>query len=486
VQKIPSSLLNQDEINSIASKIKDAFSTNKIAPPTTTDFYKIGKLLGKGAFGKVHLGVHKLTGKLVAIKSIKKEFLTNSQSKKKVMQEFSILKLLRHDSIIRLYETFESSKHILFVIELCAGGDLLNYVRKRRKLKENHAKFVFKQIIDGLYYCHQKKILHRDIKLDNILLNGVGDIKICDFGVSKLIKLGEKITEQCGTPAYIAPEILKGAGYEGFESDIWSAGIVLYAILYGTVPFKAGNMHELHKLILTGKYTLKEDISEDARNLLKAMLEINPKKRITIQEIYNHQWLKNIDENIPMFGESEKQSILREFAYQKKDDESSSDCQFTEQNIDSTLNELTKNISTKSNILAPFNSTISHEKFEIQDSQIYPKHKIFKLKGKVKDMDCQYEKNNNCELDNGVYNKFVGNKSNNSSKSSLNNSFEENAGHCQSKESSQVLSSIIRGEEDDPSRTSMAVKITNSIGSFPTAPTLEYSIIIIQMKNSSK
>ena len=148
------------------------------APPTKPEFYKIGKLLGKGAFGKVSLGVHKLTGRFVAIKSINKQFFSDENSKNKVMKEVNILKQLRHQSVIRLFETFESDKHILFVIELCTGGDLLNYVRKRRKLKENVAKHAFKQILDGLFHCHTKSILHRDIKLDNILLNSDGDIKV--------------------------------------------------------------------------------------------------------------------------------------------------------------------------------------------------------------------------------------------------------------------------------------------------------------------
>jgi serine/threonine protein kinase len=196
--------------------------------------------------------MHKLTGKMVAVKSINKEYLTDETSKKKVMQEFSILKQMRHASIIRLYETFESNKHILFVIELCGGGDLLTYVRKRRKLTEDVAKSVFLRLVDGLNYCHAKSILHRDIKLDNILLNAVGHMKICDFGVSKIVQKGERMTEQCGTPAYIAPEIIRDRGYEGFAADVWSAGVVLFAMLYGTVPFKANNMRDLQKSIMRG------------------------------------------------------------------------------------------------------------------------------------------------------------------------------------------------------------------------------------------
>jgi serine/threonine protein kinase len=135
-------------------------------------------VLGKGAFGKVSLGIHKLTGKFVAIKSISKKMMTDEASKNKVMREVSIWKELQHPSVIQLYESFESEKHLLYVEELCAGGDLLTYVRRRRKLKERVAKFILKQILDGLHYCHSKSILHRDIKLDNILLNAEGRIKV--------------------------------------------------------------------------------------------------------------------------------------------------------------------------------------------------------------------------------------------------------------------------------------------------------------------
>lgn len=201
------------------------------------------------------------------------------------MQEVIILKRIKHKNVVRLFEYFETDKHLLFVIELCAGGDLLNYVRRRRRLKEDVAKCLFKQIIESLAYIHKKNILHRDIKLDNILLDSEGQVKICDFGVGKIVKKGEKMTEQCGTPAYIAPEILRDQGYYGFAVDIWSAGVVLYAMLYGTVPFKASNMSELQKIIMKAKYSLREDISVEARELLKGMMEKDPAKRLTISDI---------------------------------------------------------------------------------------------------------------------------------------------------------------------------------------------------------
>ena len=135
-------------------------------------------------------------------------------------------------------------------------------------------------MVSGLHYCHSKGILHRDIKLDNILLSADGEVKICDFGVSKVIRRGEILTEQCGTPAYIAPEILKDRGYEGFGVDIWSAGVVLYAMLYGIVPFRANNMNELQKMIIRADYMLQDCISKEARDMLNGLLEKDPAKRL--------------------------------------------------------------------------------------------------------------------------------------------------------------------------------------------------------------
>ncbi len=404
--------------------------------------------------------MHKLTGKMVAIKSINKEYLTDESSKRKVMQEYSILKQMRHPSIIRLYETFESSKHILFVIELCCGGDLLTYVRKRRKLKEEVARCVFRRLVDGLHYCHSRRILHRDIKLDNILLNVVGHIKICDFGVSKVVKEGERLTEQCGTPAYIAPEILRDRGYQGFAVDIWSAGVVLYAMLYGTVPFKANNMNELHAMIVKGKYTLKQGISEEARDLLRRMLECDPAKRATIGNIYRHAWMKGAEAEVTIFTDSEIESIRDEYSYAKRGRDNDTRTLFTEQNIDSTQNDLTKNITTKSVILAPFNSTVTEilENEEgkraaaERDSMMQDKRSMIKFCAKVRDIDRQYEKNNNGEIDNGVYNKLVCESSNDEGKGeSLDSSSSHDSlrdDNLEPHNSSAVLNSLASEEEN--------------------------------------
>ena len=385
------------------------FKEHNEALPTDTSFYRVGRLLGKGAFGKVNLGMHKLTGKLVAIKSIDKQYLNDESSRRKLIQEYSILKKLQHPNILRLYEIFDSTKRTLIVVELCSGGDLLNYVRKHKKLSERMTKFILKKLLEGLHHCHSRGVIHRDIKLDNVLLNEVGELKICDFGVSRIVPKDRLMTEQCGTPAYIAPEILKGDGYEGFAADIWSAGVALYAMLYGTVPFKSNNMNDLHSSILKGKYTLKKGISRKAKDLIRRMLDRNPYKRISISEILSHDWMQDVDDTISLFTDEEKSALGKQYCHTKRSNDSNS--LFTEQNIDSTIDGGLKNNTSKSVILGPFNSTRSNlqsskdyidTKFPIKD-----KREMLKFAAKARDIDRQYEKNNNGDTDNGVYNKFV-------------------------------------------------------------------------------
>lgn len=408
----------------IAGAIKDRFKKHNEAPATKANFYRIGRLLGKGAFGKVNLGMHKLTGKYVAIKSIKKSYLTDKESKERLLQEFSILKGLYHPNISRLYESFESEKHVLIVTELCSGQDLLNYIRKHKRLDENTAKSIFKSLIAGLHYCHTRRIVHRDIKLDNLLLTSKGELKICDFGVSRVVGRGEVMTERCGTPAYMAPEILRDKGYKGFGADMWSAGVVLYAMLYGTVPFKATTIKELHRLILKGKIELREDISEEARDLLRKLLERNPKRRANTSEVIRHQWMQRVN-SVPLFTEEQREALERDCWESGK----AGRCElFTEQEIDSTLDELARNNTTKSVVLAPFNTTLSEELDDsvIESEELVDKVMVLRFSSRAKDIDRQYEKNNNGDIDNGIYTKFLVSSSKQSVKdnSATNESFD--------------------------------------------------------------
>lgn len=208
---------DEDEKERISSYISSYFIKHLDDPPTTLDLYRIGKMIGKGAFGKVLLGVHKLTGMNVAIKTIEKAQLKNEHAKRKVFQEVYILKKIRSKYVVKIFEVFESSKHFLIVMEYAGGGDLLQFVKAKGRLSENEARRIFGQIIEGAIEIHTNGVLHRDFKLDNVLLDSqYSYCKVCDFGVSKLIKKGQVINEQCGTPAYLAPEIIVDRGYEGF------------------------------------------------------------------------------------------------------------------------------------------------------------------------------------------------------------------------------------------------------------------------------
>ena len=271
---------------------KESFENFNMSPNTSLDYYRLVKVIGKGSFGVVYLGIHLLTGQNVAIKTIEKRHMQDEHSKRKVLQEISIIKNLNHTNIVKLFEVFENNKYIFLVLEHVSQGDLLGFVKQKGRVEESTAKKIFAQVIAGVKHCHQNNILHRDLKLDNILLDKNFNVKICDFGVSRTMKEGLLINEQCGTPAYIAPEIINNRGYRDYFSDIWSLGIVLFAMLTGTVPFKAFNIEDLHKAIFSGKFTCPDYLTPECQNLIHAMLKLDPYSRITLDQIMNHEWLK--------------------------------------------------------------------------------------------------------------------------------------------------------------------------------------------------
>lgn len=219
------------------------------------------------------------------------------QAKKCLSQEISIMKRVNgHPNIVRLYEVVDTPQHVVLVMEFAAVGDLLRYVRQRQKLNESCAQDLFKQLLDGVFQIHRNNVVHRDLKLENVLLDAFGCLKIADFGVAAVLKkTGQRLTEHCGTPSYIAPEILtENGGYEGFPVDIWSSGVVLYAMLCGRVPFKGEHLGELKRNIIRGKFTLPAFVSESATELLHRVLAVNPKQRATLEETLGHRWLDGI------------------------------------------------------------------------------------------------------------------------------------------------------------------------------------------------
>ena len=401
----------------ISTYIKNYYTKYNKYPSTKMNFYKYGRLLGKGAFGKVNLALHVLTGRLVAIKSINKTKLVNERQRRKLQIETIIMKTLsKSNNIVKVFETYETKKHYCIVMEYICAGDLLSYIKKRGKLTEQVAKFIFKQIVLTLQYIHNHNIVHRDIKLDNILIDLDNNIKICDFGVSKIIKNNESMIEQCGTPAYIAPEILLNRGYEGFGVDIWSAGVVLYAMLSGTVPFKGNNIKDLHDLIIKGEYSPIKDISKNASHLIKSILEVDPKKRITTKDILVHPWLIDVDlnywKNQNLFTNAEY-ILLAKSNVDYRDIGNKDDMIeiFDIKNLDTNDENQNKNIKTKSFILAPFNSSIeeendnfnlNEESLDCNNNDLKIQNGLIKFNNKVKDLNRNYELNNNQEIDNGV------------------------------------------------------------------------------------
>ena len=211
---------------------------------------------------------------------------------------------MRHRNIIRLFEVLETEEDILIVMEYASGGDMLQFMKKRRSVPEPEAKKIFRQIVNSVGHCHCRSVLHRDVKLDNLLIDSAGQIKLCDFGISRIITDPRAtMHEQCGTPAYIAPEIMADKGYSGFKSDIWSMGILLFALVCGCLPFRANSIEDLKALIIEAKVKFPEQvaieggdrvdlvISPEYKDLVMKTLETCPEKRITIPEILCHPWM---------------------------------------------------------------------------------------------------------------------------------------------------------------------------------------------------
>ena len=406
------------ECDRLSSYIKSYYIKHNTYPKTKLPFYKFGRLIGRGAFGKVNLGLHILSGRIVAIKSFNKSKLeTPSKARDKIYHEVSLMRNLKHNLIIRIYETIETSQYILIIMEHISGGDLLSFVKKRTKLSEKTAKYIFRQLITALKHIHSHNIVHRDIKLDNILIDLNNNIKLCDFGVSKQIHKGMLLKDKCGTPAYIAPEILSSNddnGYEGPPVDMWSSGVVLYAMLSGTVPFKPANLHELNKIMMKGEYPPIQDISKEATHLISGLLELDPKKRFTIDKVMNHPWLmmsnnnnnnnNNSDKNeVMLFTKAEMVLLSKANVDYRCARKSEMMEHFTIKNLDTNNDKCNKNVSSKSFIFAPFNSTFtSVSEGDNEECGLEVEKEVIKFNNETQALNRIYELNYNGEIDHGV------------------------------------------------------------------------------------
>ncbi|GJP48623.1 hypothetical protein CLOM_g7914 [Closterium sp. NIES-68] len=252
--------------------------------------YRLGKTLGVGSFGKVKVAEHVLTGLKVAIKILNRRKIKSMDMEEKVRREIKILRLFMHPHIIRLYEVIETPADIFVVMEYVKGGELFDYIVEKGRLMEDEARRFFQQIVSGVEYCHRNMVVHRDLKPENLLLDTKGNMKIADFGLSNVMRDGHFLKTSCGSPNYAAPEVISGRLYGGPEVDVWSCGVILYALLCGSLPFDDENIPNLFKKIKGGVYSLPSFLSTGARDLVPRMLLVDPMKRITIPEIRQHPW----------------------------------------------------------------------------------------------------------------------------------------------------------------------------------------------------
>ena len=264
--------------------------------------FKLDKKIGEGRFSIVKLGIHSLTKEPVAIKILDKTKIATLEDKERINREIKIMKKINHFNITKLYSVIETKYIIYLVQEYVQGKELNDYLYTKGKLSEIEACKFFHQIISGLSYLHHCGIVHRDFKPENILLTNDDKIlKIIDFGLGNTYEKGQLLKTGCGSPCYIPPEMIKEMGYNGEETDIWSAGIILYLMLCGTLPFYEEDNQLLYQKIIKGEYTIPKYLSEEAKDIIKQILEVDPKKRINFEKIKKHPWFNIINTKYMMF-----------------------------------------------------------------------------------------------------------------------------------------------------------------------------------------
>lgn len=295
----------------------DGSGESSFSPPTEVNLfgkYELGRLLGRGAFAKVYHARNVDTGQSVAIKAVSKQKVLKGGFTAHVKREISIMRRLRHPHIVKLYEVLATKTKIYFIMEFAKGGELFAKISKGR-FSEDLSRRYFQQLISAVGYCHSRGVFHRDLKPENLLLDENWNLKVSDFGLSAVteqVRPDGLLHTLCGTPAYVAPEILAKKGYEGAKVDIWSCGIILFVLNSGYLPFNDQNLMVMYRKIYKGDFRFPRWTSPDLRRLISRLLDTNPETRITVDEILKDPWFGKGYEEIKFHFEDFELKDLRD------------------------------------------------------------------------------------------------------------------------------------------------------------------------------
>ena len=369
-QIVPSNSDKKIEMSNSKNSIEKLPSSSRLERNNCSEGYKIGnyqikQTLGEGTFGKVKLGIYLPTNEKVAVKIIEKERMTDKDDIVRLKREFDMLSKFNHPNVILVTEIFESNDSYYSVMEYCEKGELFNYIVEKKRLSENESAFFYFQIIQGLEYIHSLGIVHRDLKPENLLLSKEHLLKIIDFGLSNYFTKGQKelLSTPCGSPCYASPEMVAGKKYDGIKIDVWSTGIILFAMLCGYLPFEDKNNDVLFDKILECKVEYPDFLSEEPKDLISRILVTDPEKRITIEEIKEHKYylkgkkffyeiftIKQINVESENGNDKEKESNNNKNTESKNNDEKENiNKQEIKIKLNDNINE-TKNIQNDINI----------------------------------------------------------------------------------------------------------------------------------------
>nr|XP_010922115.1 CBL-interacting protein kinase 32 isoform X3 [Elaeis guineensis] len=291
--------------------------------------YELGRTIGEGTFAKVRFARNSETGEPAAIKILDKEKVLKHKLVEQIKREIATMKLIKHPNVVRIYEVMGSKTKIFLVLEYITGGELFDKIVNHGRMREDEARRYFQQLINAVDYCHSRGVYHRDLKPENLLLDACGNLKVSDFGLSALsqqVRDDGLLHTTCGTPNYVAPEVLNDRGYDGATADLWSCGVILFVLLAGYLPFEDSNLMTLYKKISAAEFTCPSWLSFGAMRLLTRILDPNPMTRITIPEILEDEWFKkgykppvfeekydtNLDDVDAVFKDSEEHHVTEE------------------------------------------------------------------------------------------------------------------------------------------------------------------------------